>query len=355
MQQAELWVRSFPAKHHQPAEQIRILFHLLCFVQHCNFLFLHPKKAPRERRPEEIERDRAEGFAKDRGWGGVARKGAVHLKSTGQEMKKATGRPSAPAPMAQWIEDSTPSRARSTSTKAKAPYTLPTDIAADVRKAFLGTATQREKMVAFLTRAAEAYDRHRYEEALRLGRIVSDAVPGVAAVRELTGLAAYRAQRWNMARIHLQAHFVLTDEEQHLPLIMDCDRANRKWRLVEKVFAQLEEHRPTAEVLTEGRIVLAGAWSDQRKYSQAIDLLVRAGGTKNLKNPSDRHIRLWYALADLFDRAGDAVSARELFARIALVDPEAYDVSARLEELGSGAPRKQRKRRATPQSKKRVD
>lgn len=271
-------------------------------------------------------------------------------------MAKSKGRETAPAPLDEWIEESAPTRKRTSSTtKAKAPYTLPTDIAAEVRKAFLGTATQREKMVAYLTRAAEGYDRHRYEEALRLGRIVSDAVPGVAAVRELTGLAAYRAQRWSMARIHLQAHFTLTNDEQHLPLIMDCDRANRKWRLVEKVYAQLEEHQPTAEVLTEGRIVLAGAWADQRKLAQAIDLLVRAGGTKQLKNPSGRHIRLWYALADLYDRAGDTVSARELFARIALADPDAFDVADRLVELGSGAPRKQRKRRAVPQSKKKVD
>ena len=69
----------------------------------------------------------------------------------------------------------------------------------------------REKMVHTLTRAAEAYDRKRYEEALRLGRIVADATPGVAAVRELTGLAAYRAERWAMAKIHLRAYFTITE------------------------------------------------------------------------------------------------------------------------------------------------
>ena len=58
------------------------------------------------------------------------------------------------------------------------PYSLPGDVAADVRKAFIGTAYMREKMVNTLTRAAEAYDRKRYEEALRLGRIVADATPG---------------------------------------------------------------------------------------------------------------------------------------------------------------------------------
>jgi hypothetical protein len=60
-------------------------------------------------------------------------------------------------------------------------------------------------------------------------------------------------------------------------------------------------------------------------------------------------------LADVFDRAGDAVSARELFARVVIAEPDAYDAQARLAELGSNAPRKNRKRRTTPVSKKKID
>ena len=258
--------------------------------------------------------------------------------------------------MAEWIEDERPTPVkREMPGKVRASYALPGDVAADIRKAFIGTAYMREKMVMTLTKAAEAYDRKRFEEALRLGRSVADATPGVAAVRELTGLAAYRGERWNMAKIHLLAHFTLTEDPEHLPLVMDCDRAHRRYRAVEKTFEQLEASEPTADVLTEGRIVMAGALADQRKFHEAIDLLVRAGGTKQLRNPSYRHVRLWYALADAFDRAGDAGSARELFARVVLAEPDAYDAQARLAELGMDAPRKNRKRRTTPVSKKRVD
>ena len=84
-------------------------------------------------------------------------------------------------------------------------------------------------------------------------------------------------------------------------------------------------------------------------------MLVRAGGTKVLRNPGYRHIRLWYALADVFDRSGDQVSARELFARVVLADPDAYDARDRLEELGLGAPAKNRKRRSRPVSTKKRD
>ncbi len=261
-----------------------------------------------------------------------------------------------PDPLSQWVEEVRPSRSSpEAKAKPKVKYALPGDVAADIRKAFIGTAYMREKMVITLTRAAEAYDRKRYEEALRLGRIVSDAVPGVAPVRELTGLAAYRAERWNMAKIHLRTYFVITSDPEHLPLVMDCDRANRRFRAVEKSFRELEASEPTAEVLAEGRIVMAASLADQQQYSEAIELLTKAGATKQLRNPSYRHVRMWYALADVFDRAGDPTSARELFARVVIAEPEAYDARARLEELGDTTPRKNRKRRTTPVSKKNVD
>jgi tetratricopeptide (TPR) repeat protein len=100
---------------------------------------------------------------------------------------------------------------------------------------------------------------------------------------------------------------------------------------------------------------MASALADQQQYTEAIELLTKAGGTKQLRNPSYRHVRLWYALADIFDRSGDAVSARELFARVVIAEPDAYDAQARLGELGSTTPRKNRKRRTTSVSKKNVD
>jgi len=270
------------------------------------------------------------------------------------EVTPSAGR--TPDPLSEWVEEVRPTRAApAAKVKPKVKYALPGDVAADVRKAFIGSAYMREKMVITLTKAAEAYDRKRYEEALRLGRTVCDAVPGVAPVRELTGLAAYRAERWAMAKIHLRAHFTITGDPEHLPLVMDCDRANHRYRAVEKTFEELEDNEPTSEVLAEGRIVMAAALADQLKYTEAIELLTKAGATKQLRNPSYRHVRLWYTLADIFDRAGDVVSARELFARVVIAEPDAYDAQARLNELGSTTPRKNRKRRTTSVSKKKVD
>jgi len=137
--------------------------------------------------------------------------------------------------------------------------------------------------------------------------------------------------------------------------VMDCDRANRRFRAVEKTYEELQEAEPSADTTAEARIVMASALADQKKYTEAIDLLIRAGGSKVLRNPAFRHVRMWYALADVYDRAGDQVNARELFSRVVLADPDAYDAKERLMELGAVATvRKNRKRRTTSVSKKKV-
>ena len=259
-------------------------------------------------------------------------------------------RPTAPS---AWVRDApAPSTPKTEIDKPKVRYSLPGEVLADVRKAFVGTTYQREKMVTFLTRAAEAYDRHRYEESLRLAKAVADVTPGVPSVRELTGLAAYRCGSWPIARTQLRAHFALTGDATNLPLILDCERATRKFRSVKKTYDEILESEPTSDVLAEANIVMAATLADQKLFNEAIELLTKAGATKLLRNPAYRHVRLWYALGDVYDRAGDTSLAREMFARVVKVEPDAYDAQERLGDLGTPIVRKNRKRRVTPVSKK---
>jgi tetratricopeptide (TPR) repeat protein len=44
-------------------------------------------------------------------------------------------------------------------------------------------------------------------------------------------------------------------------------------------------------------------------------------------------LRLWYALGDLYERAGEIPHARELFRRVAAVDPDLADVAQRVAAL----------------------
>ena len=219
------------------------------------------------------------------------------------------------------------------------PKPLPADVAAAIRRsADTATARHREVLVGKMTDAVAAYDRNRYPEAARLAKQVGDETPSVAAVRQLAGLAAYRAGRWREAIRQLEAYGLLTDAVDHVPALMDCCRALGKPRKVADLWTELRQRSPEPDVLAEARMVAAGMLADRKNLNGAIALLSEAGAGKALRNPSDRHIRQWYALGDLYERAGDLPRARELFQRIERVDPDAYDVVDRLSALGPVRP-----------------
>jgi tetratricopeptide (TPR) repeat protein len=104
---------------------------------------------------------------------------------------------------------------------------------------------------------------------------------------------------------------------------------------VEALWKELRAASPSADVLVEGRLVLAADLADRGELSGAIDLLTSAGAARHLRNPADRHIRQWYVLADLYERAGDVPLARDLFARVLDADPGLADAAERLASLGS--------------------
>jgi tetratricopeptide (TPR) repeat protein len=115
-------------------------------------------------------------------------------------------------------------------------------------------------------------------------------------------------------------------------------------RRVEVLWKELRAASPSADVLVEGRLVLAENLAEEGKLDEAIAELATAGGARNLRNPGDRHVRQWYVLADLYERAGDVPRARDLFARVAAVDPELADATERLRALGT--PRRRPRRSA---------
>ncbi len=196
----------------------------------------------------------------------------------------------------------------------------------------------REHLVERAESAYGAYERGRFQDAFRAIKPVADEAPGVAAVRELAGLAAYRSARWRDATRHLSAYGALSDSTEHLPVLMDCQRALHKPKKVAELWSELRHSSPDPDVLAEGRIVAAASLADTGDLNGAIAMLATAGASKALRNPSDRHLRQWYLLADLYERAGDVPRAREYFERVLRADPEAYDVAERLRGLGPRAP-----------------
>jgi tetratricopeptide (TPR) repeat protein len=112
---------------------------------------------------------------------------------------------------------------------------------------------------------------------------------------------------------------------------MDCARALGRYKRVDALWEELRAVSPSAEIVTEGRIVAAGALADQGKLEAAIKVLERAPGTAKRVLP--HHLRLWYALADLQERAGDIPAARALFRKVSAQDPSFVDVAERLAAL----------------------
>jgi tetratricopeptide (TPR) repeat protein len=181
--------------------------------------------------------------------------------------------------------------------------------------------------VTKLMEAADDFDHDRDRQAVRILREVRDAVPDASSVRELLGLAQYRLGNYRAAAKELEAFGELTGSIEQYPVLMDCGRAQHRWARVEQLWQELATASPSAALVTEGRIVAAGALADQGRIPEAIDLLVRKAGA--VKRPRDHHLRLWYALADLEERAGDHARARALFTRIADYDADFADVRSR--------------------------
>jgi thioredoxin-like negative regulator of GroEL len=182
-----------------------------------------------------------------------------------------------------------------------------------------------------LMEASRAFERDRYGDSLRMLRPLLEEAPDVAAIRELVGLCLYRQEKWSEALRHLDRFVELTGSVEQHPVLADCHRALRHYSTVASLWEELAASSPSAELVAEGRIVMAGSLGDQGKLADAVALLER--GPLSSKRPKLHHLRLWYALADLYERAGDVPRARELFTRVAKHAPEMADIESRIRNL----------------------
>jgi len=182
-----------------------------------------------------------------------------------------------------------------------------------------------------LMRGARALDRGYEREALKILRPWRDVHPESVELRELLGLTYYRLGRWSLAQKELDVFAGITGSTEQHPVLMDIARALGRFKRVEQLWEELRAASPGAELVTEGRIVCAGALADQGKLDEAIKVLERAPA--NPKRILPHHLRLWYALADLHERAGDIPAARALFRKISGQDPQFVDVAERLAAL----------------------
>jgi tetratricopeptide (TPR) repeat protein len=234
-----------------------------------------------------------------------------------------------------WVEDPEPEEARPTAAPARSAevlghrFNVPRPVVDEL--AHTAGSQRGGKLAERLASASHAYDRERYQEAKRMLRPLAEEVPNAAAVRELLGLTMYRMGQWAPAAKELEEYRKLSGSVDQHPVLADCYRALHRYRPAAELWEELRTASPSAEAIAEGRIVAAGCLADQGDLKGAIALLEKA--SRQLRNPEDHHLRQWYVLADLYERAGDLPRARELFGRLVSVDADAYDARRRLAGL----------------------
>ena len=232
-----------------------------------------------------------------------------------------------------------------------------------------------ERSARRLERAAQAFRDERFDDARRLLLPLAKAAPGIAEVRELCGLTLYRLGRFKAALAELEAFRDVSGSTEQHPVLADCHRALGRWADVQALWRELGAVSPSAELVTEGLIVTAGAKADRGELPAAIRMLERgwtmgtaakgpavAGATSGGKGaprrkgrppsrrgpndawmlkrgwklplrPRPHHLRRAYALADLYERAGRSPRARELFGWVKRHDPALADVADRVRTL----------------------
>lgn len=191
---------------------------------------------------------------------------------------------------------------------------------------------KRSQALAELSRAAASYADGRERDAARILRTLRDAYPEAAGVRELLGLAQYRLGYYAAAIKELEAFVALTGSVEQHPVLMDCYRGLGKHAVIEELWRELAAVSPSPALVAEGRIVLAGSLADGGDVDAAIATLSRR--SEKPKRVQEHHLRLWYALADLEERAGNIPRARSLFLQVSKADSSFADVAERLLTLG---------------------
>jgi tetratricopeptide (TPR) repeat protein len=171
------------------------------------------------------------------------------------------------------------------------------------------------------------------ERSYAQAQVARDLAARVGVVREVTGLAAYRAGKWAEALSELRAARRLTGKESFLPVMADSERAMGR---LDRALALV--HSPEAGKLTragqiELLIVESGIRRDEGRPEAAVIVL-------QVPELTDGKVRAWsgplyYAYADALLAAGREDEAREWFEQAAAADPDGEtDAADRVHELG---------------------
>ena len=210
------------------------------------------------------------------------------------------------------------------------PPALQEPLAGEVRRA---VGDRRYEFVSqIVSRALVAYDAERYREALSVLTPVLEDLWLIADIRVLAGRLEYRAQHWKAAAEHLEfARGSDRADMTNMPVLIDCYRALKRYELVDELWGELKEASPHPMIMAEGRVSTAMSYADRGDLNSAIRIMTHGAEPRQVQ---PHHLLEWYVLGDLHDRAGDPVSAKRFFVKVAHSDAKYFDVGERLASLG---------------------
>jgi tetratricopeptide (TPR) repeat protein len=191
--------------------------------------------------------------------------------------------------------------------------------------------SRAERVLPVLQEAAEAFEAGRERDALRLIRPIVKRYPSAQGVQELFGMSLYANGKYKEALPVLEEFTSRTKSFDQLPLIMDCYRSMGRFEKVDALWKELGDVSPDGAVTAEGRIVHSQSLAEQGKIEEALRLLRKK--VKPIGRPKAHHLRLWYCLADLEERAGNVIAARQWFERLKNQNPDFADIQDRVKAL----------------------
>jgi tetratricopeptide (TPR) repeat protein len=191
---------------------------------------------------------------------------------------------------------------------------------------------QADRALRAFDQAVSLLERGRDAAAVTAAQEAKGLAGRSGAVREVFGIALYRAGRFRDALRELQAYRRLTGRVDQNHLIADSHRAlGHPEKAVEAAREALRARIPD-ESRAEAIVVAASALGDLKRYSEALSLITAFPTDNRRARPFD--LRLWYVAGDLLARAGRSEEAATYFRRIMRHDSAAFDAAERLEALG---------------------
>lgn len=154
----------------------------------------------------------------------------------------------------------------------------------------------------------------------------------IGLVREVAGVAAYRAGKWSEALAELRAARRLTGRSDYLPVMADSERALGRHDRALTLIRDDEAQRLDRAGQIELRIVESGIRRDQGRPEAAVLAL-------RVPELNDGRIRPWtarllFAYGEALLASGDSQAAREAFERAVEADAEDETGAAeRLDEM----------------------